>query len=176
MSEQIPAEPAPPPSLLAGFFILLIVIVGIVGWIVLGSTAKLTSFYASFLFLWYWSTVDHLDFKKFFFSMIGAMIGIGLAWGLHTLPTAMGTNGIILSLVLVVVAVYLVIIERLKFAFNPALTLYLTVVAAPALLENSNFGELALATLLGGAFFGLFVFIVLFIVSKVQSNPNAANS
>ncbi len=173
MTTETPAE-TPPPSLLAGFFILLIVIVGIVGWIFLGSAAKLTSFYASFLFLWYWSTVDKLDFKLFFTSMIGALIGIALAWGLHALPAQLGTNGVILSLVLVVVAVYLVIIERLKFAFNPALTLYLTVAAAPAIMESTNFGELALATLLGGAFFGLFVFVVLFIVSKLQGQPETA--
>lgn len=169
-----PAEPAPPPSLLAGFFILIIVIVGIVGWIVLGSALKLTSFYASFLFLWYWAVVDKLDFKKFIFSMIGAMIGIALAWGPHFLPHHLGaTHGLIVSLLLIILAVYLVIIERVPFAFNPALTLYLTVVAAPAILETSDFRELALATLLGGGFFGLFVFIVLFIVSKLSPTPSA---
>ena len=161
-------EHAAPPSLLNGFFILLIVVAAVVGWIAIGINIHLSSFYASFLFIWYWSTVEKLDFKKFVPSMIGAMLGIACAWGLHALSAVMGTNGIILSILIVLAALYLVIIERLPFAFNPALTLYLTVVAAPALLETSDFRELALATLLGGAFFGIVVFVLLSIAAKLS--------
>ena len=85
-------EHAAPPSLLNGFFILLIVVAAVVGWIAIGASIHLSSFYASFLFIWYWSTVEKLDFKKFVPSMIGAMLGIACAWGLHALPAVMGTN------------------------------------------------------------------------------------
>lgn len=175
MSAENEAAEAEPPSLTAGFFILLIVIVGIVSWIFLGSAVKVTSFYASFLFLWYWAVVDKLDFKKFIPSMVGALLGIAFAWGPHMLPHYLGvTNGIILGIALIALAVYLVIVERLPFAFNPALTLYLTVMAAPVILETSDFRELALATLLGGGFFGLFVFAVMFIVSKIQGGAQTS--
>lgn len=160
---------AAPPGYGAGIVILLVVVIGIVGWIAIGSAISLTSFYASFLFLWYWATVDKLDIRKFLPSMIGALIGIALAWGVYALPAQLGeVPGTILALCLILLALYVVIIERVPFAFNPALTLYLTVVAAPALLTTSNFGELALATLLGGAFFALFVTAVTLIVAKLS--------
>lgn len=169
------SEEQAPPSLLNGFFILLIVVAAVVGWIAIGASLHLSSFYASFLFVWYWSTVEKLDFKKFVPSMIGAMLGIACAWSLHALPAALGTNGIILAIAIILAALYLVIIDRLPFAFNPALTLYLTVVAAPALLETSDFRELALATLLAGGFFGIVIFALMFIASKL-SPPAAAES
>jgi hypothetical protein len=162
------------PGLWAGLFILLIVITGIVGWLLLGSAVKLTSFYASFLFLWYWSTIDQLDYKKFIPSMTGALLGIALAWGLHGLTAHFGPYGLVIALIAVLGALYLVITERLTTAFNPALTLYLTVIAAPALLGTSHFGELALATLLGGGFFVGFVFLARTLVEKVQTMRSAA--
>ncbi len=167
---------ASPPGYLAGFITLIVVILGIVGWIFIGSSLTLSSFYASFLFLWYWATINQLDIRKFPSSMVGALVGVGLAWGVHDLPVLLGTPGVVLSLLLVLCAIYLLILEKFTFVFNPAMALYLTVIAAPALLETSDFREVGLATLIGGAFFAGFVFCVQFIASKFTSDTSETSA
>ncbi|MFC6196759.1 hypothetical protein [Ponticaulis profundi] len=166
--------PAEKPSLFAGFVILLIVIMGIVGWILLGGgVLKLSSLYASFLFLWYWSAVEKLDMKKLVPGMLGALIGIALAAGLHHLPLMSGTLGFIIAISAVVIAVYLGIVERVPALFNTATMLYLTVAAAPAIMESTDFREMAVATLLGGGFFAALVFGAQRLAAMMSPAPEA---
>jgi hypothetical protein len=163
------------PGLGAGLAIVVIVVIAIIAWIALGSALHLTSLYAGFLFLWYWSTVQHLDMKAILPSLVGALIGVGLGFLVHFLPEHYGTAGLIAAIAAILVALYLTVIERVPFAFNSAAMLYLTVIGAPAILTTTDFRELAFSTALGSVFFAAFVFLVLTIAGKFsKAEPTAA--
>ena len=57
MSDET-GKPAPPTPI-GGLVITLVVIIAIAGWIFLGlKLLGITSFFASFLFFWYWAAVE----------------------------------------------------------------------------------------------------------------------
>jgi len=147
-----------PPGPLVGFIILLIVIALIVSWTMIGTALfSLTSFFASFLLLWFWANNEKLDIKRMPSAILGALYGIGLAYALHELPVRMGSTGLIIALLLVVVSLYVQICNWVPLVINTSAMLYLTVAAAPLILEHIDWKDMALATLLGGIYCGLFV-------------------
>jgi hypothetical protein len=150
-------EPAEQPAALTpfnGFLIFLLVLGAIIGWLVLGSTVfGVTSFFASFLFLWYWAAVEQADFKQWPQCVIGALVGVGLAWQSHYLPTHFGNTGMIVGILILLVAIYAQIMNWVPIAINRAAMLYLTVLAAPALLERMSVAETAIAIVGGAVFF-----------------------
>ncbi len=168
MTDSTPEAPALSPF--GGFLILLIVIAAVVGWIVLGGKALgVSSFFASFLFLWMWAGVEKADFKRWLPVLIGALVGVALAWGPRILGEMLGTNGVILSLILIVVALYLQIMNWVPIAFNASTMLYLTVFGAPALLAKMDppgVGELAIAIIGGAIFFAGIVKVAMMIAER----------
>ena len=149
-------QPAETPAVLTpfnGFLIFLLVVGGIIGWIALGSQIGVVSFFASFLFLWYWAAVDQADFKQWPQCLIGALVGLGLAWQSAYLPAHFGTPGLIAGIVILLVAIYVQIMNWVPIAINRAAMLYLTVLAAPALLTKLNVAETGLASVGGAVFF-----------------------
>jgi hypothetical protein len=151
MTEQSQTPPVMTPF--NGFLILLLVLVAVVGWIILGTKLfGVTSFFASFLFLWYWAAVEQADFKQWPQCLIGALVGLGLAWQSHYLPVHYGTVGLVIALLLLVVAIYVQIMNWVPMAINRSTMLYLTVLGAPALLDELDVVEAATA-IIGGAIF-----------------------
>jgi len=69
----------------------------------------------------------------------------------------MGNTGLILGLLIMIAGIYLQVINVLPLLFNPAAMLFLTVAAAPLIQLKVDFAELAMATVVGGLFFGIFV-------------------
>ncbi len=148
-------QPAEAPAALTpfnGFLIFLLVVGAIIGWILLGSQFGVVSFFASFLFLWYWAAVEQADFKQWPQCLIGALVGLGLAWQSAYLPAHFGTPGMVVGIMVLLVAIYVQIMNWVPIAINRAAMLYLTVLAAPALLAKLNVPETALA-IAGGALF-----------------------
>jgi hypothetical protein len=147
----------PPPVKLSpfnGFLILLLVVVSLVVWIILGTKfLGIMSFFASFLFLWYWTSVEHVDFKQWPQSFLGAFAGLVLAWQSHALPVHYGTTGLIVGLLVIVAALYVQIMNWVPMLLNRSAMLFLTVFAAPALLDKLDFVEAATAIGLGAVFF-----------------------
>ncbi|MEY2927584.1 MAG: hypothetical protein RL367_2061, partial [Pseudomonadota bacterium] len=91
MTETNPDAPTLSPF--NGFLILLLVLVAVIGWIVLGANLlHVSSFFASFLFLWFWAAIEKADFKRWLPTLIGALVGVALAWGPRILSEQMGTN------------------------------------------------------------------------------------
>jgi hypothetical protein len=168
MSE--PHADAPALSPLNGFLILLLVIVAVVGWIALGGQVfGVSSFFASFLFLWMWAGVEKADFNRWLPTLVGALVGIGLAWGPRFLTEQMGTNGTILSLILIVAALYVQVMNWVPIALNASCMLYLTVFGAPALLAKMDMpgvGELAIAVTGGAIYFAILVKIAFLIAAR----------
>jgi len=146
------------PGALAGLGIVAVVVVAVVAWLAIGTAlfSDLTLF-GGFLLLWHWANLEQLEIKRMPATIAGALVGIGLAWQVTYLAGIMGSTGLILGLLVMVAAIYLQVINALPFLFNPAAMLFLTVAAAPLIQLKVDFAELALSTVLGGVFFGLFV-------------------
>lgn len=152
------AAPAAAPGALAGLGILAVVTVAIVAWVAIGSTlfSDLTLF-GGFLLLWHWANLEQLEIRRMPTTIAGALVGIALAWQVVYLSSVMGTNGLVLGLLIILGAIYLHVINVLPFLFNAAAMLFLTVAAAPLIQLKVDFAELAFATVVGGLFFGIFV-------------------
>jgi hypothetical protein len=159
-------------SLVNGILLLVLIVVGIVAWIIIGGTAlAVKSFFASFLYVWYWANLEKADFKRIPASVIGALVGVGLAWGLKGLPAMYGNTGTIISLLIVVAALFVQIMGWLPIALNASAMLFLTVLAAPALLTNLDFIELTKAIVGGAAFFAALVYGAMMYAKMTAKTP-----
>lgn len=152
------SAPAAAPGALAGLGIVAVVVVAIVGWVVIG-TALFTdlTLFGGFLLLWHWANLEQLEIRRMPATILGALVGIGLAWQVVYLTSTMGNTGLILGLLIMIAGIYLQVINVLPLLFNPAAMLFLTVAAAPLIQLKVDFAELAMATVVGGLFFGIFV-------------------
>lgn len=158
----------PPPGPLAGMIILLIVVALIVSWIVIGTALfSLVSFFASFLLLWFWANNEKLDIKRLPSATLGALYGIGLAYAMHELPARMGGAGMALALGLVLLSLYVQICNWVPLVVNASAMLFLTVAAAPLIMDKVDWLEIALATLLGAVYIGGFVEGMKWIAGKI---------
>ncbi len=152
------SAPAAAPGPVAGLGIVAIVVVLVAAWAVIGSMlfSGLTLF-GGFLLLWHWANLEALEIKRMPATIAGALVGIGLAWQVVYLTEQMGPTGTIIGLLVMVAAIYIQVINVLPLLFNPAAMLFLTVAAAPLIQLKIDFVELALATAVGGLFFGVAV-------------------
>lgn len=166
-ASQTAAETTPPPGPLVGFGILLIVVVAIVGWAIVGGRyLSDVSLFGGFLMLWYWANVEQLSLARLPAALIGALVGIGLAWALLYGAVHYGGAGILVGLALLILALYLDILKALPLFVNAATMLYVTVAAAPLVQLKVNWVELSLATVGGGIFFAIFVEAVKWLAAK----------
>lgn len=157
MTDSTPA-PAAAPGPLAALGIVAIIVVAIVIWAVIGTALfSEVSLFGAFLLLWHWANLEALEIKRLPATIAGALVGIGLAWQVVYLTGIMGSNGTILGLLIIVLAIYLQIINVLPFLFNAAAMLFLTVAAAPLIQLKIDFAELAMATAVGGLLLGLLI-------------------
>jgi len=152
------SAPAAAPGALAGLGIVAVVVVAIVAWVVIG-TALFTdlTLFGGFLLLWHWANLEQLEIRRMPATILGALVGIGLAWQVVYLTSTMGNTGLILGLLIMIAGIYLQVINVLPLLFNPAAMLFLTVAAAPLIQLKVDFAELAMATVVGGLYFGIFV-------------------
>ena len=149
------------PTPLEGLIITVVIVVASVICILLGSKLfNVTSFFASFLFLWYWAAIEEANFDRWLPTFIGAFTGLLLALQLKYLPMELGTTGMIVSILILVFAVYIHIMDWVPIALNKAAMLFLTVFAAPPILEIIDPIEVATAIALGALFFGSLIKLV----------------
>ena len=159
MSDE--AQKPAPPTPMVGLNITIVGIAVIAGWIFIGlKLLGISSFFASFLFFWYWAAVEEADLKQWPQSTIGAFVGLALAWQSHWLPAQFGTPGLIAGLLVIVIALYVQIMNWVPLATNRSAMLFLTVLAAPALLDKLDPVEMAKAIGLGALYFGGIVKLV----------------
>ena len=152
------SAPAAAPGPLAGLGVVAIVVVAIVAWAIIGTALfSEVSLFGGFLMLWHWANLEQLEIKRLPSALAGALVGIALAWQVVYLTGIMGSAGTLIGLLIMIAAIYLQVINALPFLFNTAAMLYLTVAAAPLIQLKIDFVELAMATVVGGLFFGLFV-------------------
>ena len=164
-STSAPAAAAPGP--VAGLGITAIVVVLVFAWAVIGTMlfSDLTLF-GGFLLLWHWANLEALEIKRMPATIGGALVGIALAWQVVYLTQQMGGAGTVIGLLVMVAGIYLQVINLLPMLFNAAAMLFLTVAAAPLIQLKVDFVELAIATVVGGLFFGLAVEAIKWIAAK----------
>ena len=155
-----PPAAAAAPGPVAGIVVTLIAVVIIVAWIVLNFSLlhlKETSLVGGFLLLYYWANNGQLDIKQLPSAIIGALVGIGIAWVLYYSTVNQSTQVLIAGLALLVLALYLDVIKAVPAVVNTSTMLYLTVAAAPLVQLKVDWQELVIATVVGGLFFGLVI-------------------
>lgn len=166
----IQGKPAP-PSALAGLGVLTVLVTGIVGWFTLGGTIlSEASLFGGVLVLWYWAKFEHLAMKRLPATIIGALVGIGVAWAMFYGASNYGATGAALGLLLLIIAIYLDIIEIFPLFVNTSTMLFSIIAAAPLVQLKVNWIELCLATAGGGIFFGAYVAAVMWIAGRRSQN------
>ena len=149
-----PAAPGP----LAGLAITAIVIVLIVAWIAIALNFMAdTALVGGFMLLWYWANNEHLDIKRLPTAIVGALVGIFIAWFVVYATSRWGGAGTAAALGLLVLALYLDVIKAVPFAVNASTMLFVTLAAAPLIQLHVNWPQLVVSTVAGGLFFGLVV-------------------
>jgi hypothetical protein len=158
------SAPAQQMTVVSGLMLLGLIATSIVAFEYLGlSFLGVKSFFASFTLLWYWSTVEKAQFKGLVPSVVGALVGVGLAWQMQIcLAQFGGTNGLLIGIVPILVALFVVIMNWLPIALNGSAMLFLTILGAPAfLVAKPDFTELAKAIVLGAVFFAAVVWLAM---------------
>lgn len=162
------AESTPPPApitVVSGLMLLGFIIIALAAFEAAGIMLihmSLEVFFASFLLLWHWATVEKNEFSRLPHSVIGALVGVALAWWSGFAVAHFGMpNGLIMGLVPIIVALFLVIMNWIPVAFNSSAMLFVTVLGAPALAKGANYVDLSIAVVLGGAFFSAAVWLAL---------------
>lgn len=162
------AEAAPSP--VVGLGIVAIVVVGIIGWAILGSMiVDELSLFGGFLMLWHYANIEHLDIKRLPAALLGAVVGLVLAWQVVYLTQLFGSTGMIIGLLVMVAAIYLQVINALPLLFNASAMLFLTVAAAPLIQLKVNWINLGISTVVGGIFFAVFIEAVKWIATKLMT-------
>lgn len=161
-----------PAKALALLGVVVIVVAGF-----LGLTAAFGNHeaWAGFLFLLYWSMVEGMKTEALPKSILGALLGLGIASLLFLLPDRLGsTPGLLAFLVVILVLVYLQLRGRLPIAINPATMIYLTVATIPHVQAHASFTHTLVALLLGVAYFGGLALIVTGVMKRrAATSPEA---
>lgn len=161
MSNSDAPAPAQMP-LISGLMLLGTIALSILVFEVLGMKfLALKSFFASFTLLWYWATVEGAQFHKLPHSLLGALVGVALAWQMQICLAKFGaTNGLIIGLLPIIIALFIVIMNWAPIAINGSAMLFLTVLGAPAFAAvKLDFVELSEAIVLGAIYFAIVVWL-----------------
>ncbi len=175
MSEQ---NSAPQPARL-GLGTGIGMVVAIFGfssiWIGLGGHfLHLHSFFASFLFAWYWGAAERLDFKRWLPSLLGSLAGIAASWQLAYLTAHYGGAGTGIGVAVIALLVLCLVMQWFTSVVNMSAMLFMAVLAAPQ-FASANYLELAGAAAGGALFIGAVAFAALQIIAFFsKAKPQAA--
>lgn len=139
-----------PLTPLKGLLVLAAIIVVVAGFIVLNSAFGIHEFWAGFLFLLYWAGIEHMAFDRLAACVVGALIGLVMAWLLFALPGWLGKAGSFVFLGLILVLIYCQVMAWLPVAVNMMTMLFLTAGTIPAVQSGADFAHAFVA--LGLAF------------------------
>lgn len=155
--------------------LIMAITVGVCIYIIPLGLFGIKEFWCGILFLLYWSNFEHMDNKRFIPSLVGALVGLGMAYLFATLPALLGpAMGWGIALGVVVVAVYLLLMGWLSLFVNMATMLFLTVAGTPEMLGNADFPGAAIALVVGAAYFTAVTNLGMYVVSRLQGRETAA--
>lgn len=135
------AQPELPMTPLKGLLVLLGIIVVVAGFIGLNMALGVHEFWTGFLFLLYWAGIEHVAWDKLAACVVGAVVGLLMAWLLFALPGWFGEAGGLIFLGLILVLIYCQVMGWLPMAVNLTTMLFLTAGTIPAVQSGVNFAE-----------------------------------
>lgn len=138
---QAASDNPAPMTPLKGLLVLLgiVVVVGI--FIAINMALGLHQFWAGFLFLLYWAGVEHVAWDKLAACVVGAALGLVMAWLAAALPSSLGSAGGVIFLILILGLIYCQVMGWLSLAINLSTMLLLTAGTIPAVQQSVNFAE-----------------------------------
>lgn len=152
LTNKAVATPAPiTPA--KGLLSLVNIIVLVAAFVALNTWIGIADFWAGFLFVLYWSGVEHLKIEKLPACIIGGAIGLLVSYAMQTMPHALGPLGVLIPLGIIIVMVYCQVMGWAPIAVNTATMLFLTVATMPALQMHGNFGSVFSGFGIGVVFF-----------------------
>lgn len=161
---------AAPVSVKMGLLITLALVVVGGAWLALGGLVlHLKSFFASFLLVWFWATVEKMEHRRLPSAVVGALAGLAVAWVYRYAAATYGTTGTIAALVLILVLIFVQIMNWAPFVVNASLMLFLTVGCIPALLASADFIEVGATVVAGAVFFGAVIWLAQKVGSKMAA-------
>jgi hypothetical protein len=137
-----------------GLLALGVIILIVAAYIALCMAVGTKEFYGGFLFALYWTGIEQMKMEKLASSVVGALVGLLLAFLGHALPEQMGQNGFFLFLAIILVAVYCQVMGWLPLAINMSTMLFLTAGTIPYVASNADFTGILLSLIIGIVFFG----------------------
>jgi hypothetical protein len=146
-----PAVFKPTPAV--GLLILGAVVVAIGIFVALAAALGIADIWVAFLFLLYWASTEKMQFAKLPGSIFGALLGLAIAFALHTLPASMGPAGWALVAVAILASIYFLVMGWWPAVVNNATMLFLTVGTIPLVQAGTSFLNLLPALGLGIAYF-----------------------
>jgi len=162
------------PSLLFGLGGLVLIFAFTTAWVYLGGRVlHLQSFYASFVFAWYWGIVDKAEFSRLPSSLLGALLGVAVSWQLSYFSARYGTVGLGIGIGVIAVLLYMQVMHWGAYVINPVTMLFLAVFTAPQLLGKIDSVD-AGATIVAGALYMAGVIFVLKRLMGMQAGRKAA--
>ena len=143
-----------------GFLILAGIVVAIGVFLVLNHLLGITEVWVAFLFLLYWAGIDHANMQTLPNCIVGAALGLLLAYALQQLPLSMGNAaGFSVFLGVILAVVYCQIMGWLLLAVNMATMLFLTVGTVPLIQASFNFSGALSALAAGATYFAGLVWV-----------------
>ena len=105
----------------------------------ISSFLGLKEMWLGFLVLYYWGMEKNADSKELIQTIVpGALVGIGISYVLQTVPTLLGTVGIVITAVTVAFVVICSLTGWLKSFINGSTFLYMTVLTVPMISHEAN--------------------------------------
>lgn len=138
---------------LKGLLMLGNIILFVAAFVALNYWIGIADFWAGFLFVLYWSSVEHLQEERLPHSIVGAVTGLLVSFAMQTLPHTLGTAGILIPLAAILGMIYCQVMGWLPMVVNTATMLFLTVATMPLLQTHGNFVSIFSGLGMGVAFF-----------------------
>ncbi|HET8880646.1 MAG TPA: hypothetical protein VFM56_00590 [Solimonas sp.] len=151
-ADAMPVRPTPLRAL--GMVLGVIPLIG--GYIALCGLLGNAEFYTGFLFLLCWTGFEHGRLARLPHAALGSALGLALGLALKLFVGGpLGIAGGYLFGVLALAVVWLHILGRASWAVNFSCMTFLATITIPHVQMHGDFGEMAVALLLGIAYFGL---------------------
>src|ERR1043166_2641642 len=123
----------------------------------LGFSIGLTAFGS--LFLLYWAGIQHQAWGEFLPTLVGGLVGIGLAWLLLTAPALWGTAGAAAGFAVLAVVLYFYLRGEGHFVVNNGGMLMLLVATIPELRVGETAPTMAASLVIGASWIGVISWI-----------------
>jgi hypothetical protein len=147
------ASAAARPTPAGGLLILGAVVAALAMYEVIDYALGIADGWVGFLFLLYWGGIEQMRFEKLPNCIVGALLGLALAYGLQALPASLGLAGWVLFGGAILASVYCLIMGWWPIAVNNSAMLFLTVGTIPVVQAGTGFPKLFPALGIGVAYF-----------------------